>query len=85
MMFLQFFVWGTWYATLATYFFKIGFEGGAIGDIFSTISLGAIIAPLFVGIVADRFFEGQRVLGVLHLLGAGVLYWCSTISDSNTF
>jgi len=85
MMFLQFFVWGTWYATLATYFFKIGFEGGAIGDIFSTISLGAIIAPLFVGIVADRFFEGQRVLGVLHLLGAGVLYWCSSITDSNTF
>lgn len=85
MMFLQFFVWGTWYATLATYLFKIEFDGGAIGDIFSTISLGAIIAPLFVGIIADRFFEGQRVLGVLHLLGAGVLYWCATITDADTF
>lgn len=85
MMFLQFFVWGTWYATLGTYLFKIGFEGGSIGNIFSTISLGAIIAPLFVGIIADRFFDGQKVLGVLHILGAAVLYWCSTITDSTTF
>lgn len=85
MMFLQFFIWGTWYSTLGTYLFKIGFEGGAVGSIFSTISLGAIIAPLFVGIIADRFFDGQKVLGMLHLIGAFVLYWCSTITDSDTF
>lgn len=85
MMFLQFFIWGTWYSTLGTYLFKIGFEGGAVGSIFSTISLGAIIAPLFVGIIADRFFDGQKVLGMLHIIGAFVLYWCSTIADADTF
>ena len=85
MMFLQFFIWGTWYATIGTYLFKIGFDGGSIGSIYSTISLGAIIAPLFVGIIADRFFDGQKVLGMLHLCGALVLYWCSTITDPDTF
>ena len=79
MMFLQFFVWGTWYATLGTYLGKIGFDGSEIGNIYSTVNLGAIIAPLFVGMVADRFFEAQRVLGVCHVIGALLLYYSSTL------
>lgn len=74
MMFLQFFVWGTWYATLGTYLGALKFDGSEIGNMFSTVNLGAIIAPLFVGMVADRFFDAQKVLGVLHLLGAVVLF-----------
>ena len=85
MMFLQFFVWGSWYATAGTYLSKIGFDGSTIGGIFSTISLAAIIAPLFVGIIADRFFEAQRVLAVSHIVGAGILYWISSIENPDAF
>lgn len=86
MMFLQFFVWGCWYATTGTYLQEtLEFGGSAIGSIFSTISIAAIIAPLFVGIVADRFFEAQKVLAVSHIIGAGILYYLSTVSDSDTF
>lgn len=85
MMFLQFFVWGSWYATAGNYLSNIGFDGADIGNIFSTISLAAIIAPLFVGIVADRFFQAQRVLAVSHVIGAGILYYISMVNDSDTF
>ncbi len=81
MMFLQFFVWGTWYVTLGTYLGSIGFKGTEIGDIYSTVSLAAIIAPLFVGILADRFFAAQRVLGFMHLLGGVLLYLTSTMGS----
>jgi nucleoside transporter len=81
MMFLQFFVWGTWYVTLGTYLGNIGFKGTEIGDIYSTVSLAAIIAPLFVGILADRFFPAQRVLGFMHLLGGVLLYLTSTMES----
>ena len=85
MMFLQFFIWGTWYATMGTYLFEINFDGADVGNIFSTISLAAIISPLFVGIIADRYFSAQKVLGTLHLIGAGILYWVSTITDPSSF
>jgi len=86
MMFLQFFVWGCWYATAGNYLSKnLGYDGAVIGGIFSTISLAAIIAPLFVGIIADRFFEAQRVLAVAHIIGAGILYYISSVNDSDTF
>ncbi len=86
MMFLQFFVWGCWYATVGNYLSKnLGFDGAVIGGIFSTISIAAIIAPLFVGIIADRFFEAQRVLAVSHIIGAGILYYISSVSDPDMF
>lgn len=85
MMFLQFFVWGSWYATTGTYLQKLGFDGAAVGNIFSTISIAAIIAPLFVGIIADRFFEAQKVLAMSHIIGAGILYFTSTVNDADTF
>lgn len=86
MMFLQFFVWGCWYATAGNYLSKnLGYDGAVIGGIFSTISLAAIIAPLFVGIIADRFFEAQRVLAVAHIIGAAILYYISSVNDADTF
>ena len=81
MMFLQFFIWGSWYVTSGTYFQSIGFQGSDIGDAFSTVNLAAILAPLFVGMIADRFFNAERVLGVLHILGGFVLYWVSQLSS----
>ena len=85
MMFLQFFIWGSWYVTMGTYLNEIGFQGTAIGNSYSTVNLAAIVAPLFVGMVADRFFEGQRVLAFLHFLGGLVLFWVSTIKDPTAF
>jgi nucleoside transporter len=79
MMFLQFFVWGAWFVTLGTYLFKIGFTGRDVGDAYGTNSIGAVIAPFFVGMIADRFFSAQKLLGVLHLAGAAVLYYASTL------
>jgi len=80
MMFFQFFIWGCWYVTMGTYFGEIGFQGSDVGNAYSTISLGAIFAPLFVGMIADRFFNAEQVLGALHLIGAALLYWISTIT-----
>ncbi len=85
MMFLQFFVWGAWYVTLSTYLGEIDFDGVAIGSIYSTVNLAAIIAPLLVGTLADRFFPGQKVLAVSHLIGALLLYFASTITDPAPF
>lgn len=85
MMFFQFFIWGVWYVTMGTYLNEIGFDGSEIGSAYSTVNLAAIIAPLFVGMIADRFFDGQKVLGVLHLAGGVILYWASTMTDPGGF
>ncbi|MCB9384617.1 MAG: MFS transporter [Bryobacterales bacterium] len=78
MMFLQFFVWGAWYVTAPLYLGKIGFSGADFGLTYSVGPIAAIISPLFVGMVADRFFPTEKVLGVLHILG-GALMWSSTM------
>jgi nucleoside transporter len=75
MMFLQFFVWGAWFVTLGTHLGKgIGFTKGEVGYAFLMNNLAAIISPFFIGMIADRFFASQKVMGVLHLLGGVILY-----------
>ncbi|MBI2424719.1 MAG: nucleoside permease [Candidatus Hydrogenedentes bacterium] len=81
MMFLQFFVWGSWAVTLGTYLGTIGFSDPQIGAVYSTAAWGAIVSPFFAGMVADRFFPAQIIMAVMHLIGAGFMYWASTISD----
>lgn len=82
MMFLQFFVWGAFFVPLGGYL-GIIFEGqNVIGHIYSTSNWAGLLAPLFVGLVADRFFNAERVNGILHIIGAGLLWKCSTITDS---
>jgi nucleoside transporter len=74
MMFLQFFVWGAWFVTIGVYLRQgVGFEAG-IGTAYSVGPVAAMIAPVFLGLIADRLFPTQVVLGVLHLVGA-VLMW----------
>lgn len=75
MMFLEFFVWGAWFVTLGTYLADdLAASGSQIALAFLTQSLGAILAPFIVGLIADRFFAAQRILGVLHLVSALMLF-----------
>jgi nucleoside transporter len=85
MMFLQFALWGSWFVTLGTYLLEIGFDGIQVGAAYSTMNWGAILAPVIAGAVADRFFQAQKVLGILHLVGAALLWWISTITEPTTF
>ena len=73
-MFLQFFVWGAWYVTAPNYLGTIGFQPADIGNTYSVGPIAGMITPLFVGLVADRFFSAQKVLGILHLLGALIMF-----------
>jgi nucleoside transporter len=86
MMFLQFFIWGGWFVTLGTFLGNnINASDGQIAQAFSTQSWGAIIAPFIIGLIADRFFNAERILGVLHLLGAGLMYLMANTTDFATF
>ncbi len=73
MMFLQFFIWGSWYVTAYLYLGKIGFGGAEIAWTYSVGPIAGIISPFFVGMIADRFFASERVLGVMHLAGGGFM------------
>ena len=86
MMFLQFFIWGGWFVTLGTFLGNnLNATGGQIAMAFSTQSWGAIIAPVFIGLIADRYFNAERILGVLHLLGSGLLFLMSKTDDFSVF
>lgn len=75
MMFLEFFSWGSWYVTLGTFLGKnLQADGAQTAAVFSTQSFGAIIAPFIIGMIADRFFNAEKILGFLHLLGALLLF-----------
>jgi nucleoside transporter len=79
MMFLQFFIWSAWFVTMGTYLGdNLGADGSQIGKAFETQSLGAIIAPFIIGLIADRFFSAQKILGVLHMAGAVFMYLAAT-------
>ena len=86
MMFLEYFVWGAWYVTLGTYLANtLRFEGSQVGLSYSAFAIAAMISPIFVGMIADRYFSTERVLGVLHLLGGIILYFLSTLTDFALF
>ncbi|MDZ4799847.1 MAG: nucleoside permease [Bryobacteraceae bacterium] len=85
MMFLNYVVWGAWYVTLGTYLTQtLHFTGTETGAVFGTAALSCMISPFFVGLIADRYFSAERVLAVLHLIGAGLLYLVSQATDFGT-
>src|SRR5258705_6257406 len=75
MMFLNYVIWGAWYVTLGTYLTAtLKFSGTEAGAVCGTTALACMIAPFFVGLIADRFFATEKVLAALHLIGAVILY-----------
>ncbi|MBO0320807.1 nucleoside permease [Muricauda sp. CAU 1633] len=86
MMFLEFFIWGGWFVTLGTFLGNnLNATGGEMAQAFSTQSWGAIIAPFIIGLIADRYFNAERILGVLHLLGAFLMYQMYQTTDFSAF
>jgi len=75
MMFLEYFIKGAWFVTLGTYLtVNLKATGFETANIFSTHSLGAVLAPLLIGLLADRFFNAERLLAILHFVGAYLLF-----------
>jgi nucleoside transporter len=75
MMFLNFFIWGGWFVTLGTYLSNnLNASGIQSGNVFSTQSWGAIIAPFIIGLIADRYINAEKILGALHILGGLLMY-----------
>ena len=86
MMFLEFFIWGAWFVTLGTYLLQnLHTSGIQVGVAFLTQSIGAIVAPFVIGLIADRFFSAQKILGVLHLAGAVLLWQAAGATDFGAF
>lgn len=86
MMFLQFFIWGGWFVTLGTFLSQnLDATGGQIGMAFSTQSWGAIIAPFIIGLIADRYFNAERILAILHLAGAALMFGLYRSQDFASF
>ncbi len=86
MMFMQFFVWGAWYGQMSKYMTdRLGATGDQVGNAYAAFSIAMIVAPFFVGMLADRFFQAQKVLGVLNLVGAGLLFLLTKTTDPDTF
>jgi nucleoside transporter len=86
MMFLEFFIWGAWFVTMGTYLTKtLSATGTQNGTAYATQALGAIIAPFVIGLIADKYFSAQKILGILHIIGAMLLYYQTTVPTFDTF
>jgi len=82
MMFVQYIIWGAWYVTLTNYLTStLGFTGTQAGAVFGTTALASLLAPFFVGLVADRFFATERVMATLYALGAVLLVAVTQVSS----
>jgi nucleoside transporter len=85
MMFLQFAIWGSWFVVFTSYLEKLGFSGTQAGALFGNMALGAIISPMIVGVLADRWFSSEWLMALLHFAGAGLLFWMAQIQDPSLF
>jgi NHS family xanthosine MFS transporter len=85
MNFMQFFVWGAWLISFGAYMIvTLGFTGGQVGSVYATMGVAALFMPGLMGIIADRWVNAERLYGILHLTGAGLLFWASTVRDFDT-
>jgi MFS transporter, NHS family, xanthosine permease len=86
MNFLEFFVWGSWLISMSQYMFNaLHFTGVQVASIYGTMGLASLFAPALLGIVADRWVNAERLLAMCHIIGAGLLFWASSVVDYPTF
>lgn len=86
MMFLEFFIWGGWFVTMGTFLSqRFSASGGQLAMAYETQSIGAIVAPFIIGLVADRYFAAQKILGLLHITGGILLYQAGTAASFGSF
>src|ERR1700754_2314149 len=86
MMFVEYFIWGAWYVTMGSYMpAALHSSGLQIGAAYSALAIATMISPFFVGMIADRYFAAQRIMGVLHIIGAILLYLATRISNNTAF
>jgi len=85
MNFLEFFIWGSWLISLGGYMFSVlNASGSQIGLTYGTMGLASLFMPALMGIIADKFVNAEKVLGICHLIGAGLLFWASKVNDPSS-
>ena len=86
MMLLEYFIWGAWYVTMGTYMTVFLHASGVqVGAAYGALAIATMISPFFVGLIADRFFAAQYLMGVLHIIGGVLLYLATQVTDTNLF
>ncbi len=91
MNFLQFFIWGSWLCTLGVYMGGsveeggLGFKPGMVGRVFALSGIASLIMPAIVGVIADKWVRAERLMGFLHLIGAGALFSAAYLTEFDTF
>ena len=86
MMFLEYFVWGAWYVTMG--FYMSGYLDSSatqVGAAYSALAIATMVSPFFVGMIADRYFAAQKIMGWMHLVGGVILYLATSVSDNLVF